>query len=337
MTHQVGIIGCGWFSHFYANVLPALAGRAAVRWVADPDMAKAEALARKTGARPLSDYRDGLDEVDAVFVLVPHHLHHPITLEALEAGCHVLLEKPIAVSLEEADAMIDTADRLKKTLMIAYPHRYRKSMQLLKQAVTDGRYGKLFMLDGLMDESMQEYTLGWLSKRATLGGGVFFSSSPHMLDVMLWIAGDVQSVSMVGTRAACQMEGEDTAISVIKFTSGVVGTTRQTWASPKTQIWYTMHAVCERAHVTLTTTPVGDLFHEGAKCPWHTRVVALSGAGEEVLHDSDEGLDVQPEIEHFFDCIETGQTPQTDGRTARKVIKLVLDAYEEAERKGANV
>lgn len=78
--HKVGMIGCGWFSHFYAKVLPWLAERMELVWVADPDQEKARALAAKTGARPLEDYRDGLDEVDAVFVLVPHHLHHPMRI-----------------------------------------------------------------------------------------------------------------------------------------------------------------------------------------------------------------------------------------------------------------
>jgi len=330
------MIGCGWFSHFYAKVLPGLSKRMGLVWVADPDQEKAGALAAKTGARPLEDYHDGLAEVDAVFVLVPHHLHHPITLDCLEAGCHVMLEKPIAVNLAEADDMIAAADRTGLTLMVAYPHRYRKCMQLLKQAIESGKYGRLFMLDAMLDECQQGYTTGWIRKKETLGGGVFFSASPHMLDPMLWIAGDVQAVSMVGTRAGCDMEGEDTAISIIKFKSGAVGVTRHTWASPRTRTWYTMNAVCEKAHVTLTTDPVGDLFTEGADCPWRTRIVAL-GEEEEVLLESDEGINVGPEIEHFLDCVETGATPQTDGRTARKIIELVTRAYEDADAKGANV
>ena len=336
VKQKIGIIGCGWISNFYAKVLPGFADRIQVAWVADPEREKAEALAAKTGAKPFDDYRDGLGEVDAVFILVPHHLHHPITLDCLRAGCHVLLEKPIAISLEEADEMIAAAEAKERTFMVAYPHRYRKSMQLFKQAIDSGRFGRLYMLDALMDESVQEYTVGWISKKETLGGGVFFSSSPHMLDVMLWIAGDIQAVSMAGTLAGCDMEGEDTAVSVIKFKSGVVGVTRHLWASPRTRIWYTMNAVCEKAHITLTTHPLGDLVNEGADCPWETRIVAI-GESEEVLHESDEGLNVAPEISHFLDCIQTGSPPQTDGRTARKIIELVTLAYQDAEAKGANV
>jgi predicted dehydrogenase len=333
MTHRIGIIGCGWFAPFHLQALQALQDRTRVVWAADPVLAKAEAAAASCGAVALTDYRDGLDQVDCVHILLPHHLHCDATVACLEAGKHVLLEKPIATTLADADEMIASAERHGKTLMVGYLHRYRRSMQLFREAITDGRYGRLFMLDGQMDESAQAYVAGWLQRRATLGGGVFFSSSPHMLDVMLWIAGDVRCASVVGTRAGCDMECEDTACAVIKFESGVVGVTRHTWASPKSRTWYTLTATCESARVILTTTPAGDLVNDGPHCPWATRIVVHDDT-EEVLLESDEGLDLVPEIEHFLDCVETGATPQTDGVAARKIIALVLDAYADAEARG---
>ncbi|TAM83338.1 MAG: Gfo/Idh/MocA family oxidoreductase [Acidobacteria bacterium] len=333
-VHKIGVIGCGWVAPFHLAGLANLRSRAQIVWAADPVRERAEAIGHQVGARPLTDYREGLGEIDCAFVLLPHHLHHSVTLDCFKAGCHVFLEKPIATSLKQTDEMIAAAERQKKTLMVAYPHRYRKSMQLFKQILESGRYGKLFMLDGLMDEALQGYALGWISKRETLGGGVFFSSSPHMLDVMLWIGGDVQTASMVGTRGGIPMEGEDTAASVIKFKNGIIGVTRHTWASPRPRIWYTMNAVCEKAYITLTTTPLGNLAKEGHRCRWSTRIVAQP---EEVLLESDEGLDFTPEIEHFFNCVETGERPQTDGYTARKVIELVFEAYRKAQAEGGNV
>ena len=333
---KTGIIGCGWFAPFHLTALKRLAGRVSVEWVADSDPEKARDIGATFGVPAITDIQSGLGRVDAVHILLPHHLHHSMTVTCLNAGVHVLVEKPLANTLAEADDMILAADRAKKTLMVAYPHRYRKSMQQFKHAVTSGEFGKLFMLDGMMDETLGKYVGGWIQKRATLGGGVFFSSSPHMLDVMLWIAGEVRTASMVGTHAGVEMEGEDTACSIIKFENGVVGVTRHTWASPKSRIWYTMHAICEKAHITLTTTPIGDLVTEGHSCRWSTRIVA-EGRETHVLLDSDEGLDLEPEIDHFLTCIETGQTPQTDGRNARKIIALVHGAYDDAARRGANV
>lgn len=340
--HRVGIIGCGWIAPFHVEALNRLAQRAEVIWTADPDRERAARIASTfTDAGNidvLSDYRDGLERIDAAVILVPHHLHHPITMDALRAGCHVLLEKPFALTLDEADDMIAEAETQGKTLMIALPHRYRVSTQAFKQLIDSGEYGRLFMLDAFMDEDNREYvTGGWFVKKATLGGGVFFSASAHMLDVMLWIAGDAQAVSMVGAHAGIPMEGEDTAISVIKFKNGVVGTTRHTWFSPKPDRWYVMRAYCERAVISLTVNPLGNLAVEGHRCTWQSLItVSAPGSEDKVLLDSDEGLDLTEEVRHFFDCVDSGERPQTDGQVARALMKVVLDAYQEAEIKGAN-
>jgi predicted dehydrogenase len=242
----------------------------------------------------------------------------------------------MANTLAEADEMIAAAQRTGKTFMIAYPHRYRKGLRVFKELIEGGQYGKLFMLDGLMDETVEGYLTPWMTKKETLGGGCLFSASGHMLDTMLWIGGDVQTSSMVGTRARVPMEGEDTAACVFKFKSGAIGVVRHTWASPRVRIWYTMHAMCEKAHVTLTTTPLGKHNIEGVNCAWVTRITAL-GKYEEVLFESGEGLELAPEIDHFFTCVDTGRKPDTDGIAARKVMALVLEAYQKADLEGGNV
>ena len=76
--YRIGLIGCGWIARLYARILPRLADRAEVVWAADPETLRSGEIAHQTGARSLADYRQGLGEVDAVCVLVPHHLHHPI-------------------------------------------------------------------------------------------------------------------------------------------------------------------------------------------------------------------------------------------------------------------
>ncbi|MEE2709827.1 MAG: Gfo/Idh/MocA family oxidoreductase [Gemmatimonadota bacterium] len=334
---RLGIIGCGWVAPFHVQALNSLSDRVEIVWAADPDRMKAEQVSHQIkgsrSVRALVDYQEGLDGVDAVSVLTPHHLHNPMTVDALNAGCHVLLEKPFALSLKEADGMIDAASAAEKVLMVGYPHRYRKSTKMFKELVTGGRYGKLFMIDAMMDEDQREYVGGWLTKKSTLGGGVFFSASPHMLDVMMYIAGDIQTISMVGTHGGLAMEGEDTALSVMKFNNGVVGATRHTWFSAKPGNWYTLRAFCENATLTLTVNPLGDLASQGHLCPWETRIT-VAGSCSGVLLESEEGLDFTEEVRHFLDCITELVPCQTDGHTARKLMAAVLEAYEKAERDG---
>jgi len=335
-AHRIGLIGCGWIAPFHVAGLRQLGRRGEIVWAADPDEEHARAVTAEAGARAITDYRTGLQDIDCAFVLVPHHLHKQVTLDCLNAGCHVLLEKPIANSLDEADALIAAADESGKTFMVAYPHRYKRSFRLFKQAVDSGRYGRLIMLDSLIDDSVEGYLAEWMTRKATLGGGCLFSASGHQLDIMLWISGDVQIAYMVGTRGRVAMEGEDSAACILKFKNGSIGVVRHTWASPQVRTWYTMEAMCEKAHVILTCTPLGDQNTEGVRCPWQTRIVAR-GKQEEVLLENSEGLDLAPEIEHFFACVESGRRPETDGRMARKVSAVVLDAYRRAEADGANV
>ena len=335
--YRIGLIGCGWFAPFHLTALQSLRDRADIIWVADADEEKAHRIAVRAKVPALADYRDGLDAVDAVVAIVPHHLHHPITMACLAAGKHVLLEKPMALTVAECDAMIAAAEQAGRTLMIAYPHRYRHCMQVFKEHVTGGAYGPMVTLDGCMDESLQGYMSGWVCERAKVGGGVFFSSSPHMLDAMLWIAGPVRHAAMVGGRAGLPIEGEDTAASVIKFASGVIGTTRHTWGSPRSYDWYTLRAMCREAWVTLSSTPTGDFFSEAERCRWDTRIVVANEASETTVLHSDEGLDLVPEWVHFLDCVKTGAEPQTGGNTARAIIELVQNAYREADKAGANV
>lgn len=344
MTHRVGLIGCGWVAPFHVEALHPVRNKVQVAWVADPDPARTEKLARHAadaglapteGIRQLTDFKAGLADVDCVFILLPHHLHYQAAIDCLDAGLDVLIEKPLALSLTEADEMIAAADRNHKLLMVAYPHRYRESVKTFKRNIESGKYGKLFMLDAMMDENQRGYAdLGWISHKKTLGGGVFFSSSPHMLDVLLWIGGDLKTMSMVGTHGGIAMEGEDTAVSIMKFTNGVIGTTRHSWASPNPGVWYSVRAYCERALLTLTLNPLDDFVHAGPAARWQSRIVAAPP--EEVLLESNEGLDFSGEVAHFFECLDAGLPCQSDGRAARHLMAFVLNAYDKAARDGGN-
>jgi predicted dehydrogenase len=323
------------------RALESVRDRVSVAWVADPCADRTEQVAlqigRELGHVPaqLRDYRPALAGADAVFILLPHHLHHEATLAALNAGCHVLLEKPMAISLAEADDMIAASERQSRLLMVALPHRYRKTTQCFKRAIESGEFGKAYLLDAFMDENLTGYAdMGWIREKSKLGGGVFFSASSHMLDVLLWIGGELETIDMVGTHAGLDMEGEDTAVSIMKFRNGVIGATRHTWASAAPKTWYTIRAYCQRATLTLTMDPLGSLVREGPDCRFRSQV--LASPPDRIIMDSDEGLDFSGEVTHFFDCLDTGAPCQTGGRTARRLMEITFDAYEKADRSGGN-
>src|SRR5689334_5833909 len=155
MKHRIGLVGCGWVAPFHVRALAGVRDRVEVAWVSDPRPERTKLIAsqitrelsQKEPVRELSEYKHALPEVDSVFILLPHHLHCAATIEALSAGCNVLLEKPMAIFLSEADQMIAKAEEAGKLLMIALPHRYRKSTQAFKRLIECGEYGKPYLLD----------------------------------------------------------------------------------------------------------------------------------------------------------------------------------------------
>ena len=233
----------------------------------------------------------------------------------------MLLEKPIANSPAEADSIIAAAERAGKTLMVAYPHRYKKSFRLFKQIIDSGRYGKLIMLDSLMDDSVEGYLAEWMTRKATLGGGCLFSASGHQLDIMLWISGDVHAAYMVGTRGRVPMEGEDTAACILKFKNGSDrrGAPHLGFTPDPDLVHHGSHVREGASHPDLHAA--GRPEYRGCALRLARRELSRCGKQEEVLLESDEGLDLAPEIEHFFECVDTGRRPETDGNDGAQGLR----------------
>ncbi len=131
---RLGLIGCGWIAAAHVRAAAELADRCSLLWAADPDVARAEGVAAQAGSgcRALADYREGLAEVDAVIIATPHHLHAPVVLEAARARRHMLLEKPLATTLEDADHMLAAVDEAGVTLMVGYTRHYQPEFRRLR-------------------------------------------------------------------------------------------------------------------------------------------------------------------------------------------------------------
>ena len=130
---RMGLIGCGGMQNVFAHGLPQLASRLTVTATADIDIDRATSAAELfDDARAVSDFHDMLDDVDAVLIAVPHHLHHPVALDCLAAGKHVLLEKPMANSERQCLDLIAAADRADRVLMIGYVMRHHRLFGKLK-------------------------------------------------------------------------------------------------------------------------------------------------------------------------------------------------------------
>lgn len=191
---RIAILGCGAVTEFrYLPAFAALGLRPAV--LVDLDLERAARLARESGAaRVTNDYRAELGAFDAAIVALPHSLHAPVSIELLGNGVHVLVEKPLAISVKECESVIAAAHKSDAVLAVALMRRHSDAARWLKEALTDGLLGAIESFD-FEDGFPYAWPVasGALFRRETAGGGVLADLGAHTLDSLLWWLGDVAS------------------------------------------------------------------------------------------------------------------------------------------------
>ncbi|MBN1342736.1 MAG: Gfo/Idh/MocA family oxidoreductase [Phycisphaerae bacterium] len=317
---NVAVVGCGGMSGGYRRAFEQLGSRVRVVAAVDVVQDRAKAAAEELGAEPATDYRTVLDGVDAVMLILPHHLHHPIAMECLAAGKHVLLEKPLAISEAECLDLIQASEKARRVLMIAYCMRFHPLVVRLKELIDNKTYGDVFQLSIWTEQHTRYPRDHWASKAATLGGGQLFSHGCHYIDLLLWFLGRPVEGTHMGTNYCTPwMEKEGTSNVAMKFESGALGYHFGTWGAKGTRLGYSFHAHCAEGMIEAHAS-IGKLFaHVGDK--------------EELLEECELGKHVGNEIVHFIDCIETGRPPLTDARSSLQGLRAIWRLYD-AEQKG---
>jgi predicted dehydrogenase len=327
MRHRLGIIGCGGMAQAHVNRFEGLENRMVVTAAVDTDLERAEAVsALCPDAIASVDYRTILDQVDAVLIALPHHLHHPVTLDCLGAGKHVLLEKPMANTEQECLDIIHAADRSDRTLMIAYVMRYDPCVTRMKELLDANTYGECFQLSIWTEQLTQREPDHWISDAQKLGGGQLFSHGCHYIDILLWYMGRPVDGTHVGTNLGTPwMEKEGTSNVSMRFESGALGYHFGTWGARGSRLHYSFHAHCTEGMLEFRLS--SDKW-EGERLLLHR-----TGHEEEVLLSAERAKPTRTEMEHFLDCIDTGAEPLTNARDSLEGLRVIWRMYE-AEEKG---
>ena len=323
---RIGILGCGNMAGAHVSRFEGLGDRMVVTAAVDIDERRAEGVAsRFAEARTATDYRDILDAVDAVLIVLPHHLHHDVTLHCLDAGKHVLLEKPMANTEQECTDLVEAAGKSNTTLMIAYCMRFDPCVVRLKELLDAKTYGECFQLS-IWTEQLTRCDPGhWSSRAETLGGGQLFSHGCHYIDLLLWYMGNPVSGIHVGTNLGTPwMEKEGTSNVTMRFESGALGYHFGTWGARGTRLSYSFHAHCTEGMLEFRLT--SDDFET-------EQLIYHKGGRQEVLLSSEKVKPTRNEMIHFLDCIETGKEPLTNAGDSLEGLRAIWRMYE-AEEKG---
>ena len=221
----VGILGAGFFGAFHARAIASLPDLR-IAAVCAEELALAEVFVAEHGGTPYGDWRAMLDDksVDAVAITTPHHLHGPLAVAALEAGKHVLLEKPMALSVAECSRIIASAESSRRKLMIGQIMHFVWPCLVAREILDRGDLGKPVMGSSSLQKIwMESNRRGWHLDPAT-GGGMLMTAGIHALDQLVWLMnGRVASVSAAVSTSFHDQKADDSAMMLLRFADGRSG------------------------------------------------------------------------------------------------------------------
>lgn len=276
-----------------------------------------------------TDYKRMLEnpDIDLVSVCLPNFLHAPVTLDALNAGKHVLTEKPMAMAVSEAQAMIETAKKKGKTLAVSMNYRWGLGPEslYLKQLVSQGKLGEIYHVKtvSLRRRTFNRGHKTWFSQKARSGGGGLIDMGPHMIDLAMWLSGNFAPTHVSGATATAIMTDtdiDDFSTGLIRMKNGLTITLESTWAT------YTRPG----ASVTLYGTKGGAILDLSAA---KGQRLTLFGENDGTLYEQTPVTIQLPEPqensvqEHVVRSILAGRQPENAGERGLAVMRVIEGIY----------
>lgn len=334
-----GIIGCGMISEFHAAAIrdipnAELVAVTDVREDAAKRLAEANQCAWYTDLKKFLEHKD----MDIVTVCTPSGLHMEGAVAAAKAGKHVIVEKPLEVTLKRCDAIIEAADKAGVKLATIFPSRWSECNQIVKKAIDDKLFGRLTLGDTYVKwwRTQQYYDSGgWRGTWKYDGGGALMNQSIHNVDLLQWFMGDVDSVMAITALLAHErIEVEDTAVAAIQFKNGALGVIEgATSVFPgllkKTEI----HG--DKGTVIVEQDDI--IFWKFEKpTPLDKKVELLmsqrkSGSGGASDPKAISHIGHKKQFEDFLCALDKGGKPLVDGPEGRKSVEIILAIYKSAK------
>ncbi len=345
MMLKTGIIGCGKVARYHARALRNLPG-SDFRAVCSRSLEKAVAFGKEYDATGYDDVASMVrgEQLDMVVVCTPHPNHKTPAIEALNAGAHVLVEKPLAASLDDCDAMIATAESCNKKLGVVSQRRFYPPVQRIRQAIDEGKIGNPVLGTVTMLSWRDENYYNsdpWRGRWQEEGGGVLVNQAPHQLDLLLWFMGDIEE--LYGVYANLNhpyIEVEDTALAIIKFRSGALGNILVS-NSQKPGIYGKVHIHGSNGASAGVQTEGGAMFVAGMTgeidppfndiwtIPGEETMVEKWKAEDARLFNETDAIAyfLERQAEDFLLAIEENRDPLVTARDGRNTVELFTMIY----------
>ena len=342
---KLGLVGCGKMMAAHVKGVKFIDNVDIVA-VCDilPDNARetAEEIGRDVGLTPkvYTNYRDMVDDIDAIMIALPHDLHYECGMFFAQNNKHILMEKPLCNTEEECINLIEECEKRHLKLMCAYPWRYNPAMLKFKEIIDSGEYGEIIQFSAwteqltganwTFDDPLNRH---WgMTNR--LGGGQLFSHGCHYIDLFLWFLGEPITGAHAGTRNGTPwMLREGTSAVIMKFENGAIGYHGATWGARGTRLAYDFQVQTEKGMLEFDNNSGEIRLYNGSG-----EHVPNGGNESQKYHvlwtrEFDNGKHTQYEIKHFAECVLEDKTPFTDGWSALQGLRVIWELYN-AEREG---
>ena len=325
MTLGVGIVGCGLIGQKRAN---ALGGAGRLVACADLDEQRARAVAGRVGARVLADWHDlvALSDVDIVMVATQHDSLAAITLAAIEAGKHVLVEKPAARFASELEPVLAAASTRRAKVHVGFNHRYHRALRKAKEIFDSGALGELMFIRARYGHGGRiGYDREWRARPQISGGGELIDQGPHLIDLARWFLGDFSQVQGFAHTYYWDMPVDDNGFLLLK--------------TAKNQVAF-LHASCTEWKNLFSMEIYGrggklDISGLGGsygveRLTWY-KMLPQMGPPETTAWEYPMGDDSwEVETAEFFDDVRLDRAPSCGLRDAAECLKIIQQVYKES-------
>ncbi len=344
MSAGFAVVGCGMIAEFHAKAIAEIPNARLVGAFSSR-FESAEKFAAGHSCKAYRSFDELLADpaVQVVNVCTPSGAHLDPAVAAAKAGKHVVVEKPLEITLARCDAIIDACAAAGVRLVTIFPSRFGGANLALKRAVDAGRFGRLTLGDVYVKWwRTQEYYDGggWRGTWSLDGGGAYMNQAIHNVDLIQWLVGDVvEAIAITATLAHERIEVEDTGVAALRFKNGALGTIEATTSAfPGLMKRTEIHgdrgsAIVEQDSIKLWQFAEADPGDDALLAEFGAAGGTSGGAGDPkaISH-----LGHRLQLEDLIRSIETGSPPLVDGREGRKSVEIILAIYE-SNRTGRRV
>jgi len=325
---RFALAGCGRIAKNHFEAIQSYVNDAEIVGVCDTDLSALDKAATETQAQAYTKLSDMLHDsnADVVVLATPSGLHSQQAIDVAESGRHVVTEKPMATRWHDGLRMVKACDEANVYLFVVKQNRYNPPIQLLKKAITENRFGKIYMVNVNVFWTRPQAYYDSANWRGTweFDGGAFMNQASHYVDLLEWLIGPIESIQAYTATLARQIEVEDSGVMSVKWRAGTLGSVNVTMLTYPKNLEGSITMLGEHGSVRIGGVAVNEIQHWEFGTPHET---------DEAIQDvnyataSAYGFGHKRYYENVIQVLRGEALPQTDGREGLKSLEVLIAAY----------